>query len=116
MLSLLAGISMYALPPVYILLTALGKEPRLARRRPRYRLRLRAVAILMVVLAIDFAALSVLVRHSKLSPLLFASDTAVILIPLIFGMSASYTYWELWVLACLVGLVGGLLVPWIVMR
>ena len=105
---------MYLIPPVFVVLAGLGKEPHFARGGARdYRLKLWVVAVTLIPLALDFAVLGVVVRSPRFSPWYFASDAAVVLVPLLFGMLARHTLWDLWVLACLAGLIGVLAVPMI---
>jgi hypothetical protein len=110
MLTLLAFGSMWAIIPVYIGLVCFEKENLLFKSRPRSRPRLWVIVILVMLLAIDFAMSKGLDfpnsrSHSNLS----ASDAGVV--PLIYGMLAKHSILDLWILACIVGLLGVLMLP-----
>jgi hypothetical protein len=117
MLTLLAFGSLWAIIPVYIVLVCFEKENLLFESRPMSRPRLRVVVILVVLLAIDFAVLNRLdFTKSRVYSNLYASDAAVVLIPLIYGMLAKHSIGGLWILACVMGVLGGLMLPEVVVH
>jgi hypothetical protein len=112
MLALLACYSMWAFIPVYIGLDCFEKEDLVFKSRPRSRPRLWVVVIVVMLLAIDFAVLKRLdVTKSRAYSNLYASDAGVVLIPLIYGMLAKHSIGGLWILACIMGVLGGLMLP-----
>ena len=116
MLSLIACYSYFVGVPLYALSLALASDDSvLARQFPRLRLRLWHLAVVVAVLAVDFAVLGRL-DHVAWSGRLYAFDTAVVVVPLLYAAWRTHTVWELWVLTSIVGLLGMLSMPAIVVH
>jgi hypothetical protein len=123
MLSILAYYSMFAIIPLYVCLACFEQRDLLSKRRPKYRPRLWVIVILVILLAIDFAVSSTqrypdsgLHWSHTTEGKMYVSDTCVVLIPLLCAMLARHSIWELWFLACVVGLIGVLILPALAVR
>lgn len=112
MLSIIACYSMYvAIPLLAVSLTVSPKDCLLGGKRlPRIRPKLWGYAALIALLAIDFAMIP-RVNNPAYGLRFYASDVAVILVPLLFGMFTRQSIWDLWCLAVIVGLLGMLSLP-----
>jgi len=118
MLSILACYSMCAVIPVYIGLAYFEKGDLLVKRRSKYRPRLWGILSVVILLAIDFAVSNsqrypnsgLHWRHTSAGQM-YVSDAGVVLIPLLCAMLAKHSIWDLWFVACLVGLIGVLTLP-----
>lgn len=116
MLCLTAAWSLAFLAPLYVFsLFPSPKESLLARRLPKPRPTLRVWAMLVAVLAVDFAMIR-LCCSIPVPLCLYVSDVAVVMVPLLASMYDHRTVGELWGLAFGVGLVGLSLMPAVVMR
>lgn len=113
MLTLLACGSIYLLVPAaaYAWLAS-PTDWFCMKRLPRLRSTLRVWAAVVTILAIDFAITTQNFRASQGVPKqLYAIDTGVVLVPLSAGLFIRLTVLDLWTLACLVGILGGLCLP-----
>src|SRR4051794_9332354 len=98
MLSLIACYSMYALYPLFAAsLACCTKDGVVFKNFEKYRLRLWVFTLIVIVLAIDFALIPLL-NNPIYGYRLYVSDTAVILVPLLFGALRKHTIWDLWIL------------------
>jgi hypothetical protein len=117
MLSLIACYSYFVGVPLYVLSLAFSSEDGvLARRFPRLRPRLWHIAVIIAVLAVDFAVLVRLVHGPWSGFRLYAFDAAVVLVPLVYATWRGHTVWDLWILANIVGLLGMLSLPAVAVR
>lgn len=103
MLSFVACYSICYAIPVYLAVPP--GDHLFVKRRSRSQPKLRGLAVLIVVLAIDFALLR-FVSAPYHRPLLYASDVAVVLIPVIYAVLAKHAIWELWFIMSITGLIG----------
>jgi hypothetical protein len=107
MLSLVACISLPVLAAwVIFSYVSSSRESILAKRLPRLRPTLRVWAVVIAILAIDFAANSLCNRYPGLVVRLDACDTVIILLSALEMMFCQASARDLWAQAFAVGLLG----------
>jgi cytochrome bd-type quinol oxidase subunit 2 len=115
MLSILACYGVFAAIPGYVFMACFAKEDLLTRHRSASRPSAWVMLVLVIILAIDFMVLHQMSdRNWGLQLYLF--DAGVVLIPLIYGTLAKHSILDLWILGGIVGIIGTLTIPPIVVH
>jgi hypothetical protein len=115
MLSVLASYSMIVIVPISIRgISPAARRGFFFRRLPRLRPTILVFAVVIALLAIDFAVASALAGPFKVR--FYVSDSAALLIPVLAWFFIKPTVLELWISAAIVGTIGVIAIPSITIR